>query len=571
MSTKSNNLQRNNNFTCENTIPEPEVEKTAEVNFNAITMPFSTDVKIEAEVDSNITEVKNVSSGNSNPTGISTTGSNSTSAINANQKNALDNMVSSMRTDRKLIHQINNSFKAHYLVSLGDSQIVQLSVGFALMSHLADNKNYRKGLRLAMKKRLFEDVRKLKERRKEERRLNLEIVKEAERLQDEKNSTVTFRIPDHIKREVKAIYHTDNFTFAINCCLIKFLQHLSSSKTTLDDITKSQFIYREDLSESKKYLFSRPGLKKDELLDIVTHSIEEMRLKFGCTTYIEPFTGTANVLLHLKTKFEHEEINDGEEAIINLLHVIQKYDSDFISELLFYPVKEATFDELKKGLENADNKCKKKSGKKIEIDNAVKFFYTMLLSYYGKGETFRKSAIDNTLLKKLFIILVVSKRLKDTKITKNDVFYFLNKIAKRKKEDLIRTVIYLDPPYIGTELYYDKSKKKFVAKIQDAQFHRKLKEKLLVLKEAGVKIVISYRATVTKKNAIGMNTETVQNILDELYQGFFIQFQKITHRTKINDEYIPDNQIEILLTSEQVEGSIPYNRNIADLIQKHVK
>ena len=115
----------------------------------------------------------------------------------------------------------------------------------------------------------------------------------------------------------------------------------------------------------------------------------------------------------------------------------------------------------------------------------------------------------------------------------------MNKIAKRKKEDLIRTVIYLDPPYIGTELYYDKSKKKFVAKIQDAQFHRKLKEKLLVLKEAGVKIVISYRATVTKKNAIGMNTEKVQNILDELYQGFFIQFQKITHRTKINDEYIP--------------------------------
>lgn len=68
-----------------------------------------------------------------------------------------------------------------------------------------------------------------------------------------------------------------------------------------------------------------------------------------------------------------------------------------------------------------------------------------------------------------------------------------------------------------------------------------------------------------------MNTEKVQNILDELYQGFFIQFQEITHRTKINDEYIPDNQIEILLTSEQVEGSIPYNHNIADLIQKHLK
>ena len=115
-------------------------------------------------------------------------------------------------------------------------------------------------------------------------------------------------------------------------------------------------------------------------------------------------------------------------------------------------------------------------------------------------------------------------------------------------------------------MYYDRSKKKFVAKIQDAQFHRKLKEKLLVLKEAGVKIVLSYRATVTKKNANGMKTEEVQDILDELYQGFFIQFQEITHHTKINDEYIPDNQIEILLTSEQVEGSIPYDCKIATLI-----
>lgn len=65
-----------------------------------------------------------------------------------------------------------------------------------------------------------------------------------------------------------------------------------------------------------------------------------------------------------------------------------------------------------------------------------------------------------------------------------------------------------------------------------------------------------------------MDTGKVQDILDELYQDFFIQFKEISHHTTINGERIPDNQIEILLTSEQVKGSIPYNRNIADLIEE---
>ena len=63
------------------------------------------------------------------------------------------------------------------------------------------------------------------------------------------------------------------------------------------------------------------------------------------------------------------------------------------------------------------------------------------------------------------------------------------------------------------------------------------------------------------QNATSSNSyttsEKVQKKLDKLYmnRGFFIQSQKVTN-----------NQIEILLTSEQVEGSIPYDCKIATLI-----
>ncbi len=103
---------------------------------------------------------------------------------------------------------------------------------------------------------------------------------------------------------------------------------------------------------------------------------------------------------------------------------------------------------------------------------------------------------------------------------------------------------------MGTEDYY----KAFNSK--DEKFHEKLKELIIKLKKRGAKIILSYRATVTSSNSY-TTSEKVQKKLDKLYmnRGFFIQSQKVTN-----------NQIEILLTSEQVEGSIPYDCKIATLI-----
>ena len=349
------------------------------------------------------------------------------------------------------------------------------------------------------------------------------------------------------------IFYSKNFTFtrAVHCCLIAFKHHILESKALSQHITEDLFPYSEKLLESNEYLFSRFGVKKNELLDMITLSIEELRKKFKCTTYIEAFTGTANVLLHLITRFDHEEINDGEEDIVNLLKVIQNYIDDFIRELLSCSADAKTFYKFKEELKDEhDNN----SGKKSSIRNAVKFFYTILLSFYGKGGSLRNSVSDNTLLKKIIIILIISKRLHKTKITKNDVFYFLKKIEKQEGS-LKGIIIYLDPPYIGTENYYK------VYGLSDNAFHKRLRKQILKLRERGAIIVLSYRATVRNGNKFTTSAK-VQEKLDELYmnKGFFIQFLKVQNE-----------QIEILLTSEQVSGSVPYDCNIADLIKKYVK
>lgn len=454
----------------------------------------------------------------------------------------------SIRTDKKLNQMIKDIQNCLCMVSLSKCQIIQLAIKYTVNSDCVN-------------KDLGEQV------------TTSIINKPNENFK--KDGKISFRISNEFESSLKRIYHTEELTFAINCCLIDFYNHI---KTLSQYTAKNLSSDNQKLLELDEYLFSRPGLKKRKLLYIITQTIEEIRIKCKCDTYIEPFTGTANVLLHLITKFNNEEINDSDKDIINLLYVIQNHYDKFIANLLSYPVNKNVYDILNESPNNANkthnNNSSERKYEKKKIDNAVKYFYTILLSYYGKRDSIKKGVNDETLLKKAIILSKVSQRLKNTKITKNNAFYFFNnKIIDREITELKKSLLYLDPPYIGTEYYYYVEKKEPAKEVHKATFHKELKDIILLLKNKGATIVISYRATVTLKNKYKMTSERVQEILDELYmnQGFFIQFTKITHRTKINGEYIPDNQIEILLSSVEVSGSVPYDCRISDLIEKHVK
>ncbi len=285
-------------------------------------------------------------------------------------------------------------------------------------------------------------------------------------------------------------------------------------------------------------------MKSGHILRKITNSTEELRKRYDCDTFIEPFAGLANVTLHLNTKFKEELLNDGEYDNINLLFVIQTRITILSSILSCLPVNKEIYDLLKKKLKSIN--CVPILG---DIDKAAIYYYINFLSAKGTGLYFNETFTEETLLQGLTSLAKISKRLQNAIITQEDIFIFLKKIL-RQKGSLEKVIIYLDPPYMGTEDYY----KAFNSK--DEKFHEKLKELIIKLKKRGAKIILSYRATVTSSNSY-TTSEKVQKKLDKLYmnRGFFIQSQKVTN-----------NQIEILLTSEQVEGSIPYDCKIATLI-----
>ena len=369
------------------------------------------------------------------------------------------------------------------------------------------------------------------------------IMDRVNKIYNKKESTQSFRISTDLLKQAQNIYPTSNskdktgITFAISCCLLETHEHIGYAKSKLP------LSSLEPIKQTER-LFYRPGVKSGHILRKITNSTEELRKRYDCDTFIEPFAGLANVTLHLNTKFKEELLNDGEYDNINLLFVIQTRITILSSILSCLPVNKEIYDLLKKKLKSIN--CVPILG---DIDKAAIYYYINFLSAKGTGLYFNETFTEETLLQGLTSLAKISKRLQNAIITQEDIFIFLKKIL-RQKGSLEKVIIYLDPPYLGTEDYY----KAFNSK--DEKFHEKLKELIIKLKKRGAKIILSYRATVTSSNSY-TTSEKVQKKLDKLYmnRGFFIQSQKVTN-----------NQIEILLTSEQVEGSIPYDCKIATLI-----
>lgn len=383
--------------------------------------------------------------------------------------------------------------------------------------------------------------------------LKNKVEKKVRENYNKKEKKVSFRISDDLLQRAKNIYQTkdpkdkNGITFTISCCLLVTHLHILNA---IDELPP----FNSEPLTNGECLFYRPGQKTNNLLKKITNLIDEIQKKYDCDTFVEPFAGTANVSLHLETpekriKIKKIFLNDGEFDIINLLSIIRNQISILIIILLRLPVNKQTFNIFKMELKNNANNFIIE-----DIDRAAKFYYFNLLSGKGNGSSYVPNATKEILIHNLISLIKISKIIQNTVITQKDIFTFLEEIINRG--DLLeKIIIYLDPPYIGTEYYYK------VYDSTDKNFHEKLRDSIITLKNRGAKIIISYRATVTSSNKNTNNTE-VQSKLDKLYksQGFFIQFKKARN-----------NQIEILLSSVEVSGSVPYDCRISDLIEKHVK
>lgn len=350
------------------------------------------------------------------------------------------------------------------------------------------------------------------------------------------DTTFSFRQEENIVENLTSFFKTSNKSDTIRCCLATVLLHELDCSAVLDE---------------KEYLFARAGLKKGIVLQNVLSAIEDIQASYAPTTYGEVFTGTANVLLHI-LPFKKEYVNDKDSDIVNLLKVSQSDESSLVN-CLCLPVNEKNFLKQRKILKSSQTSTR---SKKENIKKAAAYLYTGSTSYYGKGGSLLKNASRYKVIHKAAIIRKASHRLKSTLITSCDWLYFIKKIvSENAPKDIL---LYLDPPYIGTEKYYKKSKKGFP--------HKALKDQLIAFAKQGGSFLLSYRATIKSNSQNKYTNADVQKELDSLYKdtGVFIKFFPASDR---KDE----TQIEVLISNRRFTGSTEYNKNIAALLEEYQK
>jgi DNA adenine methylase len=212
----------------------------------------------------------------------------------------------------------------------------------------------------------------------------------------------------------------------------------------------------------------------------------------GIKKYVEVFGGAAWVLFHKDRHAELEVYNDINSNLVNLFKCV-KYHPNAIKEelenVLYARETYRDFTEFHKNPALTD------------IQRAAMYFYMIKSSYGSKVTGFgaKPRVLTNT-----DRLAAIKERLKTVVIENKDF------VALIKQYDRPHTLFYCDPPYYGTERYYDHG---------DASFVREMHEKLAELL-AGIKgrVVLSYNDNdfirgLYKSNGFVINDISRQNNL----------------------------------------------------------
>ena len=175
-------------------------------------------------------------------------------------------------------------------------------------------------------------------------------------------------------------------------------------------------------------------------------------------TYVEPCMGSAEVFLRKKPS-EREIINDYNGDLVKFFRVLQRSEKlayligrlylSFNSEQLFKANKAMLADvpnildditETAIIIENADWS---------DIEKAVAFFENQIFSFSSTGKTFAIAKKDMT--KRFGRLVAACSRLRNAVIMHRDYKDCIDYAAGKD------TFILLDPPYKGTENYYQKA------------------------------------------------------------------------------------------------------------------
>ncbi|NHO33346.1 DNA adenine methylase [Acetobacter fallax] len=178
---------------------------------------------------------------------------------------------------------------------------------------------------------------------------------------------------------------------------------------------------------------------KRNLASVLTRLISRIEHR----VYIEPFVGMGGVFFRRKTAAQVEVINDYNGEVANLFRVLQRHLIPLTDMLRWQITSRAHFDRLKVTDPVA----------LTDLERAVRFLYLQRIAYAGqvRGQHFspatRSSRFD---VRKLVPMLEdVHQRLAGVTI---ECRPYSDILTRYDRPDVL---FYLDPPYFGTEDYYD--------------------------------------------------------------------------------------------------------------------
>ena len=313
------------------------------------------------------------------------------------------------------------------------------------------------------------------------------------------------------------------------------------------------------VSELKDYYSTRylMGMKNRTMCKWINPTIATFANDNIHKNYIEAFAGTANLSLHQSyDRFESIVLSDNNALGINLCNMIKKYPAELALKLNSFSVDPNTFARFKTII--ADFTPDKLHGKDNCIFYAAIYSYVCNLSCYGHGESMKSNVKHSSLSYRIKQLPQISQKFKNMEFKQCDALKRLDSIINKKESD---NIIYLDPPYIGTEEIYKKQnedKKVFFG-------HRKLCNRMDKLSKLGNIVLLSYRVTASetvRQEAIEKNQENpdklMRRTIDKLYLGknYHIAFKLIN---------IEKRQIEILISNKEFtdgdgKHSILYNQ-----------
>ena len=338
---------------------------------------------------------------------------------------------------------------------------------------------------------------------------------------------------------------TERKSVRINKDALDFLQNYYGVNLSISEVLRCCITdVLHDVGKPQKLkpsnnLFYMAGQKNPQMQEILNGCFNSLKTKHKFSGYVEPFTGTANVLLHKPERLKREWLNDNSVYLVNVLSVLRDYPLELILAVWKRGYSKATFNMNKAMLKGRFSFKEKKA---TLISRAAAFYFNRYASHYGDGKSYKKKMKQDTFQHKLDTIGILSERLQNTQIKKRDALYYC-KTLKGISDHLI----YFDSPYIGSEEYYRENNSKGII----FSSHTALRNRVEQLRRKNI-CVISYRTTASDSmRQNGITDEYVRHTLNRLFCGKDYHY--------ITTPYIK-GQIEIVIATVPFEGSTPFNQ-----------